>query len=182
MKKRRGNNLGLIFAMLGLGLVLALIFPSKFLVVILSIALILSGIVLCKTCCWGGCRYESGCGKKSEDVERVIAYDIRHQERPERLKQQNIKGAVFFTAPCVYKRDGIAEIRRAEALLPAAQYAPTTFLQLKLQPFFAYSVGRHTPIPTRGKAYRTDLRSVRQAGTLKLVVKKSFDKQLQPAF
>ena len=51
MKKRRGNNLGLIFAMLGLGLVLAFIVPSKFLVVILSIALILSGIVLCKTCC-----------------------------------------------------------------------------------------------------------------------------------
>lgn len=125
MKKRRGNNLGLIFAMLGLGLVLALIFPSKFLVVILSIALIVSGIVLCKTCCWGGCRYESGCGKKSEDVEWVIAYDIRHQERPERLKHQNIKGAVFFTAPCVYKRDGIAEIRRAEALLPAAQYCQT---------------------------------------------------------
>lgn len=51
MKKRRGNNsLGLIFAMLGLGLVLAIIFPSKFLVVVLSVALIVSGIALCKTC------------------------------------------------------------------------------------------------------------------------------------
>ncbi len=50
MKKRRRSNLGLIFAMLGLGLALAFIFPSKFLVVLLSIALILSGIFLCKSC------------------------------------------------------------------------------------------------------------------------------------
>ena len=50
MKKRRRSNLGLIFAMLGLGLMLAFIFPAKFLVVLLSIALILSGIFLCKSC------------------------------------------------------------------------------------------------------------------------------------
>lgn len=50
MKKRRRSNLGLIFAMLGLGLMLAFIFPSKFLVVLLSVALILSGIFLCKSC------------------------------------------------------------------------------------------------------------------------------------
>ncbi len=50
MKRRKNNSLGLIFAMLGVGLVLAFIFPSKFLVVILSVSLIVSGIALCKNC------------------------------------------------------------------------------------------------------------------------------------
>lgn len=50
MKRRKNNNLGLIFAMLGVGLILAFIFPSKFLVVILSVSLIVSGIALCKNC------------------------------------------------------------------------------------------------------------------------------------
>lgn len=50
MKKAKGGNIGLIFVMLGAGLILAMIFPSKFLVVFLSIALIVSGIVLCKNC------------------------------------------------------------------------------------------------------------------------------------
>lgn len=50
MKKAKGGSIGLIFVMLGAGLTLAMIFPSKFLVVFLSIALIVSGIVLCKNC------------------------------------------------------------------------------------------------------------------------------------
>ena len=50
MKRAKGGSLGLIFVMLGAGLILAMIFPSKFLVVVLSIALIVSGIVLCKNC------------------------------------------------------------------------------------------------------------------------------------
>lgn len=50
MKRAKGTNLGLTFAMLGAGLILAFVFPSKFLVVVLSVALIISGIVLCKNC------------------------------------------------------------------------------------------------------------------------------------
>ncbi len=46
----KGSNLGLIFVMLGAGLVLAFVFPTKFLVVILSLVLIFSGIALCKNC------------------------------------------------------------------------------------------------------------------------------------
>lgn len=48
MRKANGGRLGLVFCMLGAGLMLAFVFPSKFLVVFLSIALIISGIVLCK--------------------------------------------------------------------------------------------------------------------------------------
>lgn len=50
MKRRKNNSLGLIFSMLGVGLVLAFVFPSKFLVVVLSVSLIVSGIALCKNC------------------------------------------------------------------------------------------------------------------------------------
>lgn len=50
MKRSKGGNPGLLFAMLGAGLILALVFPEKFLVVVLSIALIVCGIVLCKNC------------------------------------------------------------------------------------------------------------------------------------
>lgn len=50
MKRSKGIPIGLIFAMLGSGLILALVFPSEFLVVVLSIALIVSGIALCKNC------------------------------------------------------------------------------------------------------------------------------------
>lgn len=49
MRKCRGKNLGIIFVMLGIGLILAFVFPSKFLVIFLSIALIISGIALCKS-------------------------------------------------------------------------------------------------------------------------------------
>ena len=49
-RRSRGGNLGLMFAMLGAGLILALVFPSGFLVVALSLALIVTGILLCKNC------------------------------------------------------------------------------------------------------------------------------------
>ncbi len=49
-RRARSGNLGLVFVMLGAGLILALVFPSGFLVVALSLALIVSGILLCKNC------------------------------------------------------------------------------------------------------------------------------------
>lgn len=50
MKRSKGGNPGLMFAMLGAGLILALVFPEKFLVVVLSVLIIISGIALCKNC------------------------------------------------------------------------------------------------------------------------------------
>lgn len=47
-RRAKSGNLGLVFVMLGAGLILALVFPSGFLVVALSLALIVSGILLCK--------------------------------------------------------------------------------------------------------------------------------------
>lgn len=48
-KKKQKLNLGIIFAMFGLGLVLAFTLPPKFLVVVLAIALVICGISLCKS-------------------------------------------------------------------------------------------------------------------------------------
>lgn len=48
-KKKQKLNIGIIFAMFGLGLMLAFIFPPKFLVVVLSIALVVCGVSLCKS-------------------------------------------------------------------------------------------------------------------------------------
>lgn len=47
MRKKSGTN-GLIFVALGLGLSISLIFPEKFIIVMLSIALVICGIALCK--------------------------------------------------------------------------------------------------------------------------------------
>ena len=54
------------------------------------------------------------------------------------------------------------------------------FCALKFQPNFHICIGRHTPVTARGKAYRADLRAVGQAGTLKLIIEKSLDKQPKP--
>ncbi len=50
MKRSKGGNPGIMFAMLGAGLILSLVFPDKFLVVVLSVLIIISGIALCKNC------------------------------------------------------------------------------------------------------------------------------------
>lgn len=49
-KRKQKINIGIILAVLGLGLTLAFIIPARYLVVVLSFALIVSGIVLCKSC------------------------------------------------------------------------------------------------------------------------------------
>ncbi len=49
MGKRRNDLKGLIFVALGLGLVISLIFPQKFVIVLLALALVISGVSLCKT-------------------------------------------------------------------------------------------------------------------------------------
>ncbi|MBQ5994344.1 MAG: hypothetical protein IJL63_00640 [Clostridia bacterium] len=50
MKKyKKKSNLGFVFVMLGVGLILALAVPEKYLVVILAVALTISGIALCKS-------------------------------------------------------------------------------------------------------------------------------------
>lgn len=54
------------------------------------------------------------------------------------------------------------------------------FCALKFQPNFHIRIGRHTPVTARRKAYRADLRAVGQAGTLKLIIEKSLDKQPKP--
>jgi len=48
-RRRSKSKLGLIFAVLGTGLVLALTVPAKYLVVIIAFALIISGVALCKS-------------------------------------------------------------------------------------------------------------------------------------
>ncbi|MEG1550690.1 MAG: hypothetical protein RR355_00300 [Oscillospiraceae bacterium] len=50
MIKRKGANVGILFVMLGIGLTIAFIFPARYLVVVLSIILIISGIALCRNC------------------------------------------------------------------------------------------------------------------------------------
>lgn len=47
-RKKQKLNIGIIFAMLGLGLILAFTLPPKFLVVVLSIALVICGFSLFK--------------------------------------------------------------------------------------------------------------------------------------
>lgn len=49
MRKKKKSNLGFVFVTLGVGLILALAVPEKYLVVILSVALTVSGIALCKS-------------------------------------------------------------------------------------------------------------------------------------
>lgn len=48
-KKKHKSNIGIIFVMFGLGLILSLILPAKFLVVVLSIALVICGLIICKS-------------------------------------------------------------------------------------------------------------------------------------
>ncbi len=48
MGRRRNSNKGIIFAALGLGLLISFVFPDKFIVVILASALVICGIALCK--------------------------------------------------------------------------------------------------------------------------------------
>ena len=49
-----------------------------------------------------------------------------------------------------------------------------------LHPDCRTRIARHSPVSSRRKCHRTDLRSVRQAGALKLLRKKSSVKGLQP--
>lgn len=49
-KRKQKVSIGIIFAMLGLGLTLAFIIPARYLVVVLSFILIVCGITLCKSC------------------------------------------------------------------------------------------------------------------------------------
>lgn len=48
-KKKKNSNLGIIFVMFGLGLILSFILPAKFLVIVLSIALVVCGVIICKS-------------------------------------------------------------------------------------------------------------------------------------
>ncbi len=48
MGRQKNKLSGLIFAALGFGLMLTFIFPDKFIVVLLAIALVVCGIALCK--------------------------------------------------------------------------------------------------------------------------------------
>lgn len=50
MIRRKRIGIGAIFVTLGLALSLAFICPARFLVVVLSLALICSGIALCRNC------------------------------------------------------------------------------------------------------------------------------------
>lgn len=45
---RRTGSKGIIFAALGLGLLISLILPAKFIIIFLAVALVFSGISLCK--------------------------------------------------------------------------------------------------------------------------------------
>jgi len=47
-RRRRYINIGIVFLFLGLGLVSALLIPAKYLVVLLAVALTVSGIAICK--------------------------------------------------------------------------------------------------------------------------------------
>ncbi len=49
-KRKQKISIGIVFAVLGLGLTLAFIIPARYLVVVLSLSLIISGIALCKSC------------------------------------------------------------------------------------------------------------------------------------
>ncbi len=48
MGKRTGNK-GLIFVALGLGLIISILLPAKFIIVLLAGALIICGLALCKS-------------------------------------------------------------------------------------------------------------------------------------
>lgn len=45
---RRTGSKGIIFVALGLGLLISLILPAKFIIIFLAVALLFSGISLCK--------------------------------------------------------------------------------------------------------------------------------------
>lgn len=45
---KRNNSKGIIFAALGLGLLISLLLPQKFIIITLSISLVFCGIALCK--------------------------------------------------------------------------------------------------------------------------------------
>ncbi len=46
---RRSSSKGIIFVALGLGFIISLIFPEKFVIVLLAVALIICGLALCRT-------------------------------------------------------------------------------------------------------------------------------------
>ena len=48
MGRRKGSN-GIVFIALGMGLLISLILPAKAVIVILAIAIVLCGIILCKS-------------------------------------------------------------------------------------------------------------------------------------
>lgn len=49
-KKKQSEPTGVAFAALGLGIVLVCLFPSKWMIIIMAIALIVAGVMLMKRC------------------------------------------------------------------------------------------------------------------------------------
>lgn len=45
---KRSDCKGMIFAALGIGLLISLIFPQKFIIIMLAISLVICGLALCK--------------------------------------------------------------------------------------------------------------------------------------
>lgn len=45
---RRSNSKGIIFVALGLGLIISLMLPQKFIIILLAVSLVICGAALCK--------------------------------------------------------------------------------------------------------------------------------------
>lgn len=46
---RKGTNKGLLFVALGLGLIVSLLLPEKFIIILLACSLVICGLALCKS-------------------------------------------------------------------------------------------------------------------------------------
>lgn len=51
MIRKRRISIGAVFVTLGIALAVAFILPAQWLVVVLALALVCSGITLCRNCC-----------------------------------------------------------------------------------------------------------------------------------
>ena len=51
MIRKRRIGIGAVFVTLGIALAVAFILPARWLVVVLALALVCSGITLCRNCC-----------------------------------------------------------------------------------------------------------------------------------
>ena len=61
MIRKRRIGIGAVFVTLGIALAVAFILPAQWLVVVLALALVCSGITLCRNCCEGGVCFEGYC-------------------------------------------------------------------------------------------------------------------------